>query len=510
MTQLGDVTEEQLLHALDAPTIRICLPHARIETEHQVLAVALVDLLGRVFPRIDVRCQSDAEACAALGPGPQRLADRLQAVRWHGAVDPIDAREPTLAVAIGHDADADVHVDATSWTSYVGRRPSALTHPAAGFGPIGPIAAACRAAAHVFGILLHGLFPALTLPDSAYASALSFETGSVAVDEPDLPEFGQLRAMLVGAGSVGGAAVYALARVPGLKGELIVVDPETLADHNFDRAILATRDAVQAGLAKAKVAERALAHLAPKLEVVGVQATVGELLAAQPRTYALPLVLCAVDSAGARRSVQDCLPLELINAACGPTEVHISGHVTDDGPCVCCLHMKDVLDAEQARARIIARVTKLPFKTVIGLLISEPPAPLDPVTVRGIELKTDRAPGSLNGYVGRTLDDLWREQLMYGGALIESEGGTRAVVAAPWVTSLAGVLLASEVLKATLGSEVEGWRLGPHGSVGTRYVENPYASPEYAQRTQPERWGSECLCRSPRRLRILSERYGLC
>lgn len=509
VTQLGDVTEEQLLQALDAPTIRICLPSAAIEAEHQLLAVALVDLLGRVFPRIDIRGDSEATACAALGPGPPRLSDRLQAARRHGAVDPLEAGEPTLTVAIGHEADADLYVDATDWTSYIGRGPSALVHPAAGLAPIGPLAAACRAAAHAFGTLLHELFPALELPDSAYASALSFETGTTATDEPELPRAGALRAVLVGAGSVGGAAAYALARAPELAGELIVVDPQTLADHNFDRAILATRDVVQAGLAKAKVAERALAHLSPMLQAVGVQATIGELLAAQPRTYALPLVLCAVDSAAARRSVQDCLPLELVNAACGPNEVQISGHLTDDGPCVCCLHMKDIMDAEQARARVIARVTRLPFKTVVGLLISEPPAPLDPMTLRGIERNTDRAPGSLNSYIGRTLDDLWREQLMYGGAAVESEGGTRAVVAAPWVTALAGVLLAGEALKAAIGSEADRWRLGPHATGGARYVENPYASPEFAQRTRPERWGSECLCRSPRRLRILSERYGL-
>jgi molybdopterin/thiamine biosynthesis adenylyltransferase len=318
-----------------------------------------------------------------------------------------------------------------------------------------------------------------------------------------------MRAVLVGAGSVGGAAVYTLARVPDLAGELIIVDPQTLEGHNFDRAILATRSAVEGRLAKAKVAERALAHLAPALAARGVVGTVGELLAAQPRDFAFPPVLCAVDSPDARRAVQDCLPLEVINAACGPSEVQISGHLTDDGPCVCCLHMADILDADQARARVIARVTRLPFKTVVGLLVADPPLRLDPTTLRGIELNTNRTPGSLDGYLGRTLDDLWRETLMYGGAAVESVGGTQAVVAAPWVTTLAGVLLAAETLKVTLGEEGIGFRLGPHGAAGARYVENPYASPEFAQLTRPERWGSECLCRSPRRLRILSERYGL-
>lgn len=511
VTQRGDVTEQQLLEALDAPTIRIVLTAGAVAVavEHQLLAETLVDLLGRVFPRIDIVVDASVDACAALGPGPAALLDRLQAARRHGAVDPLPPGTATVTVAVGHDGEADLHVDATDWTSYVGRRPSALAHPAPGRVPVGALAAAARASAHVFAVLLSDLFPALPVPDGVYANALALSAETTPPDEPAVPQLGVMRAVLVGAGSVGGAAVYTLARVPDLAGELIIVDPQTLEGHNFDRAILATRPAVEAKRAKAKVAERALAHLAPALAAQGVVGTVGELLAAQPREFAFPPVLCAVDSPNARRAVQDCLPLEVINAACGPSEVQISGHVTDDGPCVCCLHMADVLDAEQARARVIARVTGLPFKTVVGLLIADPPLPLDPTTLRGIELNTNRAPGSLDGYLGRTLDDLWRERLMYGGAAVESTGGTQAVVAAPWVTTLAGVLLAAETLKLALGEDRARWRLGPHSAAGARYVENPYASPEFAQLTRPERWGSECLCRSPRRLRILSERYAL-
>ena len=313
---------------------------------------------------------------------------------------------------------------------------------------------------------------------------------------------------MVGAGSIGGAAVYTLARSSGLEGELAIVDPETLEGHNFDRAILATREVVAARAVKATVAQGALAHLAPDLRARGWQQTLAEYVADRPRTQSLPLTLCAVDSAGARRAVQDSLPLELINAACRQSEVQVSRHITDMGPCVYCLHMPDVMDERTIRARLIADATRIPFMTVVGLLVANPPALLDPNTIRMIEINTGRSPHALEHYEGRTLDDLWREQLLYGATSVTA-GDTKAAVAAPWVTALAGVLLAGEAIKAPVARPSRHCGSGRRPArAGIRYAENPYADPSFAQLTSPGRYGNECLCGSPRRLRLMHERYG--
>jgi hypothetical protein len=508
VTQRGAVDEQELIAALDDPTIRVVLPDGTPHTEHQILALALVDLLGRVFPRIEIVCDPDAPAATQLPPAVgQSLRGRLEQARSHGAIDPMDIREATLTIAIGRDTNADLYVDGGGWQSYVGREASKLAHPAGSTIPVGPLAAACRGAGQVFALLLLDLFGPAQAPERGYSSALTFATGDEPVQEPQLSPIGPLDAVLVGGGSVGGAAVYTFARVDGLAGELVVVDPQRLEGHNFDRALLATREVVKRKAAKATVAADALAHLAPALDVRGERGTIADHVAAGQREHTLPLVLCAVDSPEARRSVQDCLPLELINAACRPGEVQISGHVTDEGPCVCCLHMPDVMDSDQIRARLIAEATGLAFMTVVGLLIADPPALLDELTIKSIEIKTGRDPGALGGYVGRRLDELWHEQLLYGGATV-SAGGTTAVVAAPWVTALAGVLLASEALKAAGGPAYADLRLGPNpGSPGVRYAEDPYVGAPFAQLTRPERYGSECLCRSPRRLRLLHQRY---
>ncbi len=254
---------------------------------------------------------------------------------------------------------------------------------------------------------------------------------------------------------------------------------------------------------KADVARDALAHL--PIAAVAHHGDAASWRANQPRQAALPVVLCSVDSAQSRRQIQDCLPLRLINAACGPREVTVSGHTTGDGPCVCCLHMRDVLDADRTRKRMLARETGLNENMVNELVVSR--AELLTFHLRHIEKHRDEPQGSLDRYLGRTLLDLWNDHLLYGGARAAAQNGATAVVATAFTTALAGALLAAEALKH--GDDV----LAPYGlgpTTRTQYVEDPYAGPAHSQLRRPARWpDSACLCRSARRARIATEIYGI-
>jgi ThiF family protein len=508
LIQSGSEEQNQaILAALDDPTIRILVP-AEPDVSDQLLALALVDLLGRLFPRIEVPCPSDIAADPRLPPGAPSLAERLEEARAHGCAA-LPTGEASFTIALGRtDTGADLYADGHGWHSYLGSTPSRLPHDADETIPVGALVGACRAAAHTFTQLLEGFVAAREIPTGEYFSALSYrtETGPFSEAVPELG--GRLDAVLVGAGSIGGALVYLLARCPGLTGALAIVDPQSLDEHNLDRAILATAADTRAKSAKATVAAEALAHL-PGLDVDPREERISQFLASRGREEMLPLLCSAVDTFDSRREIQDCLPLELINAACNPAEVMISGHRTDDGPCVCCLHMAQVLDAEQIRARLIARDTRVPFGQVVAWMNQRVQLPSQ--ALRGIEINTHRSAGSLEPYAGRTIEELWSEQFMYGATKVGTDGGAVAQVAAPWVTALGGFLLAGEALKAAAGGAYDAYRLGPRaGAPGLRYVEAVYVSPRHAQLTVPARWeGSQCLCNSPRRLRLLRERYGL-
>jgi hypothetical protein len=491
--------------ALDR-TVQVALPSGTPCWRHQLIALALVDMLGRLFPRVDLVCAAGAAADPLLPPGPALLSERLEAARQHG-VEPQEPGEPELTVRVGPGTEpADIYVDGREWHSYVGTRPSQLPDNGGRAIAVGPLAAACRAAAQAFQRLLADLLPQTTTIESSYWSALTYEKGETPFGDPELPVPTRLDAVLVGAGSIGGAAAYLFGRTPRLDGELDIVDPQPLEERNPDRALLATQAAAAAGEVKALLAASALDHL--PLTARPHQMTIAEFVAARPREQTLPLVLAAVDSARARREIQDCLPLEVVNAACSPTAIAVSGHVTGDGPCVYCLHLPEVLDSERILAKLIAAATGLPFATVVPFMVKH--VELTDEHLRVIERNRDLPLGTLQKYRGVEIDALYRAALLYGEVGIKTASGLEAAVAAIFVTALAGFLLASEALKAGGGTAFEPYRLGVLGQLGTKYEESLFHSPNTSLVSLARRHeGSECLCRSPRRLRVMRQRYGL-
>src|SRR5712691_8069436 len=104
----GDVVDA----ALDAAAIRLILPAGTPTWRHQMIAITLVDLLGRLFPRLDARCDSDAHSAVELPPGPERLADRLAGAQAHGGLPALPVGDHAFTVHIGPGEEpADLYVD---------------------------------------------------------------------------------------------------------------------------------------------------------------------------------------------------------------------------------------------------------------------------------------------------------------------------------------------------------------------------------------------------------------
>lgn len=494
----------EILATLDATTLRIHLAEDA-PWAHQVLAEALVDLLSRLFTRVLIT------GCESTPPHPElppadheaTLLARLEAVRGHG-VSPRDAGDPALTVVVGAGAGGDIYCDGEGWQSYLGPDPSLIDSHTSTV-PIGPLAAACRAAARVFAVVLQPFGDAPPQLDPTYWSALTYDHADTPLSDPVLPEHFVLHAVLAGAGSVGGAAAYTLARARELDGELDVVDPQQLEPHNPDRALLATEQLAAAEAIKVEVVETALSH-----QPLGVHAhrlRFEQWVASRPREARLPLVLCSFDSIEARRELQDCLPLEVINAACGQDSIMLSGHRTGSGPCLYCLYIGQVLDTERITFRLIIEATGFPERMVQGLL--EQRAPLVRQQLDQIEDHNGFPRAALTGYEGKTLEELYRGALMYGERQFERSGDA-AAVAAPFVTALAGVLLAGEALKAGGGERYARFRLGPWSPGRDRYDESLASSAANAYTSLVPRWPDRrCLCQSVRRQRILRELYGL-
>lgn len=288
-----------------------------------------------------------------------------------------------------------------------------------------------------------------------------------------------------------------------MAGHLTVCDPQNLDETNPFRAVLATATAAAAHEAKADEIKRALAH--HHLLAVDAHATTitaWEAMQADPQ--ALPLALVAVDTRESRELIQDALPLEAVNAAVGADLIAVSGHRTGSGPCMCCLHMPEVLDAAAIKNRLIANGTGLDQNQVNELRVRR--TPLDDPHLRHIERHRRLEPGALANHAGATLDELYNADILYGETEVTTASGTTVAVAAPFVTALAGVLLAGEALKRTTPA-MRPYALGTDGPA-IQYRENPYAPAHGYLDAHVPRSGI-CLCRSVRRLRVLADLHGL-
>jgi hypothetical protein len=473
----------------------------------QVAAICLVDLLGRLVPDLRLETDEGASAHPLLPPGESMLAERLELNRRHALITPDSTTDdPVLTIVVGKDADGDVFIDGDGWLTYLGETPGAL-QAADETNPIGPLAAACRGASQVIQRLLGDRLPTTTRVPRAYWSGLTL--GPVTTPDADNPPLDHpvVNALLMGAGSIGGATTYAFARVPALAGDLVITDPQRLEERNSLKALLGRAHDIQVAARKIDVAQGELGHL-DNLRPDLFEGTLAGFVAQRPPDRPLPLVLCAVDSVPARRELADHMPLDVVNAACADTHVVVSGHRTDAGPCVYCLYIGDVLDESATRARMIHRETGLPPGFIIEYRVKS--VRLNRQVLDQIANHRGMPPGSLYHREGKTLDELFDEEFLYGEVRLKTGDGPAAdTMQLTFVPALAGVLLAGEALKAATPG-LERARLGPaHAEGPTEYAES-LLHPPVGMHTPIRRWPTNaCLCRSVRRLRLMRERYGL-
>lgn len=506
------VAAEAILARLDQP-IEISLPPGRVSLRTQLLALSLTEILARVFPRIRFRGELDQAAATGLPPGPPTLRERLEGARQRGhrpLLLATNGENVAVTVCVSQTGAGDLYVDAAGWQSYLGRAPSRL--PASDDAlPVGPLCAAARAAAQVFRTVLGDLLPpAPDMLESCYWSALDYAASAEPLAQPPTVAPTRVDAVFAGLGSVGGAAVYLLRHMPELSGELSLVDPQVLEHRNYVRALLADFDSAAAGLRKGEVAKAALGHHAALTATAHCE-PFAEYVAARAPDAPLPLVACSVDTIRDRRSIQDAMPLEIVNAACSTSNVVVSGHRTDDGPCLYCIYIEQVLDKDNILVRLIARRTGLAVNELSAALAQG--ALLPQHVLARIAHHNDLPAGAFDAYLNRPLIELYRAELVYGESPV-ADGS--AAVAAPFITALAGFLLAVEVLKASTPA-LHPFRLGPQGELraldGTRptkYEEAVFSSPLDALLMSLPRWETPaCLCRSERRLGLMRARYGL-
>lgn len=250
-------------------------------------------------------------------------------------------------------------------------------------------------------------------------------------DCPPIPARVDLgRVHLVGAGAIGQALVYCLARL-NAAGTLVVADSETIALSNLQRYVLSMDD--DEGVHKTAIVERALRASGIELEVIPTK------WEDYGRSALAENVCVAVDSEATRIAVQALLPKRIYNAWTQPADIGWSRHEAFGGdPCLACLYWPTATrpslhelisqSIKQHPLRVLAYLThRLTVDQILKVeqipRIDSVPMPDDvaPWLERSILSDTIvdlQLPGSQEKvWEGKSLGDLYREGVC-GGALI--------------------------------------------------------------------------------------------
>ena len=411
---------------------------AAASPEGRILLELAVNLLARLYPQLVVVGQGRRAQQLATA-----LADQARAINPDIDVsDEITVAAAVLGVgltAIGTQAPV-VYVGSSGWVARLS--PAAPLGSGSTSNPFGAAAAACLGAANVFRLLFARFLPAGAPDTILELSLLDLQLDASAPDNPPLEPVELGESVLVGLGAIGNAAVWTLARTPGLRGHLDLVDDEVVDLSNLQRYVLTTQESIDA--VKVDLAAEALADTA--LRVTPQRARWGAYLR-QRDQWDLSRVAVALDSAEDRRAVQASLPRWIANAWTQPVDLGISRHsFLGEDACLTCLYFPD--EAPKSEEHLVANALGLPeAQKEIGRLLASG----QPIGRKWLDRIADALAIPLEPLLPFATQPLrsFYTKAICGGLVFRLGAGTGPKpVAVPMAfqSALAGVLLAAELV----------------------------------------------------------------
>jgi hypothetical protein len=412
--------------------------------EGQAILDLSVRLLARLYPTLILKPLDEAGATAL--PGLQALALAINPDIALSATDPA-----TVRLVVGRTAapagPTTIYIGSDRWLAKVSTR-SPRGVGASGL-PFGAGAAACQGAANVFRAVFADLLPAGRLDSNTELSLFDFSTGKDALQGPDLEAVNLESTALVGLGAIGNGAVWALARVPGLTGDLHLIDHERVELFNLQRYVLATQDDV--GRVKVELSRQALCATG-SFRATAFVTRWDEYV--QGRGHGvLPRVVAALDSAEDRIAVQAALPKRVLNAWTQAGDLGVSRHnFLGDHACLACLYLPGGVVPHEDQ--LIARALGLPEDPANLLPLRDLLVLGKPVGEAFVQDATGRLglpPGSLLKFAAEPLRQFYAKAICGGG--LAPAGAGRPPLEAPlaFQSAMAGVMLAADVVAEAAG-----------------------------------------------------------
>jgi hypothetical protein len=461
-------------------------------SEGRVIVELCVNLLARLYPVLTLR---------PLAGHSDEFGDRLAqlARSINPEIEIADASDDSVRawIVVGgtavESANPRICVSSDRWNAIISQTP---IPPGASEVPFGAAAAACVGAANMFRVVFAKHLSNAAL-DSAKTFSL-FDGRPHAAGEAITGSIKFVDTALVGAGAIGNAALWSLARCPSLEGELHVVDAESTDVSNVQRYVLA-------GMADVKIPKVTLAERAfegQNLRLVPHAEPWEALSAAQRNETRWSLVGVAVDSAAARIALQSSLPRRIVNAWTQLGEAAVSRHRRFGiDPCLACLYYPKAKGRNEAE--IIATEIGLPdaAREIANMLVLK--LPLTGEFLGRIAAANAMDHVALLPFEGKSLE-AFRHQVVCGGALLTGEDSnvTRMEVPMAFQSAFAGVMLAAEIFLESAGARDS---FDGRSAVTRLDLLRPIpAETTFAEASHPA-----CICTDPDYLEVYASKFGV-
>jgi molybdopterin/thiamine biosynthesis adenylyltransferase len=332
---------EEFQSKLSAQNIGITFDDSTVQSAEGKVSLSLAaNLLARLYPTVTMIPLGEcAQAfCGSVETTLKRINPRIDVCGWSPART--ETHLPiTMCIAVGSTRTPfqapTVYVGSDRWVL----RCSSERPVASGSStiPFAAAAAACIGVAnvfrHVFSSQLSNAGPDTDITMSVLD--LNPLASSPLNPETEHADIGVL--YLVGAGAIGNGFIWSLSHMPGLAGEIHVIDDELVDVSNLQRYVLTTTG--DEGVAKVEVAKR-FPRLATAVSIVDHKMTWGGFLSKRAAPWNFETIAVALDSAADRIAVQAALPRRLLNAWTQPGDLGISRHGFLDGrACLACLYL---------------------------------------------------------------------------------------------------------------------------------------------------------------------------
>ena len=425
----------------------------------QTCLVSLITMLGRmksIVKQIELSMPAGISVCpnTLLDSNDllEGLADFLESLTgekskhevrfFHG----VYTTSPTVRVAIGRiriPDNCDVLIEADSFAAYINHR-SDQSNWNTPF-PFGPMAAAALGVAEIFKHILRANYPDVNdrsiwfLENTAHSlMTYGLPLSGKKISLPVEIDLGNIAISGVGAG--GSAVVYALSALPSLKGDLTLADPGLHKLSNLARYLLSDYLDVTRRTSKVLVASQFLSRYHPELFVRSFEKEFDEI-----KIPDLDMVVSTTDSVESRWLLQRTWPPVILDAGVINTLYSVARITSGNGFCLGCKHPYDPFLAE----RRIARMWGISLKQLNALKSSGAR-----VTLEDIERLAEAQGRDISDFL-ELLDTPFTEIPAIsncGDARFDLSVPNQAA-SLPFVTTLASITLAAEIVKTKIYPE---------------------------------------------------------